>query len=76
MKTYNSLDGVSGSGLYFITSGEVQRAIGRQDPFSKVVDPEERAKKVEKLSQAIQKAVNANVKGKLASIAAQEAAKK
>jgi hypothetical protein len=65
MRTFNFLDGVSGSGLYFITSGQVQRAIGKQDPFSKISDPAERIKKIDKLSKAIEKEVNASIKRKI-----------
>jgi len=65
MKTVNFLDGVSGSGLYFITSGQVQRAIGKQDVFAKVVNPAERIKKIDKLSKTIERQVNASIKRKL-----------
>lgn len=65
MKTLNFLDGVSGSGLYFITSGQVQRAIGKQDPFAKIVDPAERVKRIDKLSKTIEKEVNENIKRKI-----------
>ena len=58
MKTVNFLDGISGSGLYFITSGQVQRAIGKQDPFREIENPAERVKKIEKLSRAIKSEVN------------------
>ena len=64
MRTLNFLDGVPGSGLYFITSGQVQRAIGKQDPFAKVSDPAERVKKIDKLSKVIEKEVNAGIKQK------------
>ena len=65
MKALNFLDGVSGSGLYFITSGEVQRAIGKQNPFDKVVNPVERVRKIDKLSKALEKELNVSLKKRL-----------
>lgn len=65
MKTQNFLDGVSGSGLYFITSGQVQRAIGKQNPFDKIIDPAERIKKIDKLSKVLEKEINASIKEKI-----------
>jgi hypothetical protein len=65
MKALNFLDGVSGSGLYFITSGEVQRAIGKQNPFDKVVNPVERVRKIDKLSKTLEKELNVSLKKRL-----------
>lgn len=65
MKTLNFLDGVSGSGLYFITSGQVQRAIGKQNPFDKLIDPAERLKKIDKLSKVLEKEINSSIKEKM-----------
>jgi hypothetical protein len=61
MKTLNFLNGVSESGLYFITSGQVQRAIGKQDPFKDVSNPAEHAKKIKKLSEAIEQEINESI---------------
>jgi hypothetical protein len=69
MKTLNLLDGVSQSGLYFITSGEVKRAIGRQDPFKDIVDPAERIKKIEKLSNTLKAELNNSMKKKASTLA-------
>jgi hypothetical protein len=76
MKSPNFLDSIPGSGLYFITSGEVRRAIGKQNVFEKVVDPADRAKQVDKLSETIKKQLNADLKAKLAAIAGETKAKK
>ena len=76
MKSPNVLDTVPGSGLYFITSGQVQRAIGRQNPFKDITDPEEQVKKVAKLSDAIKKDLNAELKTKLGNLAAETRIKK
>jgi hypothetical protein len=65
MKTVNFLEGASGSGLYFITSGEVQRAIGKQNPFEQVVNPAERIRKMDRLSKTIEKQVNVNIRKKV-----------
>jgi hypothetical protein len=76
MKSPNFLDSIPGSGLYFITSGEVKRAIGKQNVFANVTNPDDRVKRVDKLSEVIQKQVNADLKKKLASVAGQARAPK
>lgn len=68
MRTHNCLDaeGIARSGLFFITSGEVRRAIGAKDPFKNLGDPAERLKKTKELSSVIEKEVNKQIKTKLA----------
>lgn len=61
MKTINFLDGISGCGLYFITSGQVQRAIGKQDPFKEITNPAERVKRIDELSKTIKNELNDSV---------------
>lgn len=58
MKAINFLDGISGSGLYFITSGQVRRAIGKQNIFTEVSNPVDRQKKIEDLSKTLKKEIN------------------
>jgi hypothetical protein len=74
MKTSDFMNGISQSGLYFITSGEVKRAIGRQDPFKDIVDPAERIKKIEKLSNTLKTELNASMKKKAANFAVEKKA--
>jgi hypothetical protein len=49
----------------------VRRAIGKQNVFAEVSDPAERLKRVDKLSEVIQKQLNADLKQKLATVAGQ-----
>ena len=58
MKAINFLDGISGSGLYFITSGQVRRAIGKEDLFREVSNPADRNKRIEDLSKALEREIN------------------
>jgi hypothetical protein len=58
MKTINFLDGISGSGLYFITSGQVRRAIGKEDIFQELTNPRDREKRIEDLSKTLEKEIN------------------
>ena len=68
MKTVNCLDqgDSTGSGLFFITSGEVRKAIGRTDPFKNVGDPAEAKRRLDDLSKTIEKEVNRELKTRLA----------
>ena len=65
MKTLNFLDEVSGAGLYFITSGEVKKAISKEATFTKIVNPQERMKSIDRLSKTIEREVNAEIKRKV-----------
>jgi CRISPR/Cas system-associated protein Cas7 (RAMP superfamily) len=58
MKAINFLDGIYGSGLYFITSGQVRRAIGREDIFEEISNPRDREKRIEDLSKTLEKEIN------------------
>ena len=58
MKAINFLHGISGAGLYFITSGQVQRAIGKHDPFEEISNPRDRVKKIDDLSKTLEREIN------------------